>query len=92
MSEQLPTSNSDTKLSGDEVSSQQESSKYPVITEPYFPVETSALPVQKVNYVLERFGWYESILLEIWTDKSVTPLQALAKASFFIRSMFRPFT
>lgn len=60
--------------------------------EPFLPVDTAVVPVQKVNYVLERFGWYESIVFEIWTNGSIKPVQALAQASFFIRYMFRPFT
>ena len=59
---------------------------------PLLPLDAVFLPVTKVNYILQQHSYYESIILEIWTDGSISPQKALGKASFAIRTLFSPFT
>lgn len=59
---------------------------------PLLPIDAVFLPVKKVNYVLQHHSYHESIVFEIWTDGSISPQKALAKASFALRTLFSPFT
>lgn len=50
------------------------------------PVDSIFTPVQKVNYVVEhtRVGQitdYDKLVLELWTDGSINPLEALSLAA-----------
>jgi DNA-directed RNA polymerase subunit alpha len=62
----------------------------------YIPLDASFSPIQKVNYVVTqaRVGQrtdYDKLTLEIWTDGSITPENALAYAAKIIKehlSMF----
>ncbi len=61
------------------------------------PVDAIFSPVQKVNYTVEptRVGQvtnYERLVLEIWTDGTVTPLDALKKAADILVQRFYLFT
>jgi DNA-directed RNA polymerase alpha subunit len=44
-----------------------------------------------VNYLIKQADTYEFILLEIWTDGSITPSAALGEASLAAKHMFQPF-
>ncbi len=50
------------------------------------PVDAIFSPIRKVNYVIERTRLgqvtdYERLVLEIWTDGTITPLEALRRAA-----------
>ena len=50
------------------------------------PVDAIFNPVRKVNYIVERTRVghvtdYERLVLEIWTDGTITPIEALRKSS-----------
>ncbi len=58
----------------------------------FIPVDSTHSPVRRVNYRIEpaRVGQntdFDKLLLEIFTDGSVTPLDALAVASRLLREM-----
>jgi DNA-directed RNA polymerase subunit alpha len=62
----------------------------------YIPVDSLFSPVLKVNYktVDMRVGQrtnYDRLLLEIWTDGTVTPGMALVEASKILRKHLNPF-
>jgi DNA-directed RNA polymerase subunit alpha len=61
------------------------------------PLDAAFSPVQRVNYTVEmsRLGKitdYEKLLVEVWTDGSVAPDQALLRASRLLRDHFDLFT
>lgn len=60
------------------------------------PVDAIFSPIQKVNYVVTnaRVGQitdYDKLTLEIWTDGSVTPEDALAYAAKILKEQMQPF-
>ena len=60
------------------------------------PVDAIFSPIQKVNYVVTnaRVGQitdYDKLTLEIWTDGSVTPDDALAYAAKILKEQMQPF-
>jgi len=60
------------------------------------PVDAIFSPVQKVNYVVTnaRVGQitdYDKLTLEIWTDGSVTPEDAVAYAAKILKEQMQPF-
>lgn len=57
------------------------------------PLDASFSPVQRVNYKVEetrvgRITNYDRLILEIWTDGTITPQDALIKASKILVSYF----
>ena len=57
------------------------------------PIDAIFTPVRKVNYAVEktRVGQdidYERLMLEIWTDGTMTPVEALRKASSILVEQF----
>lgn len=60
------------------------------------PVDAIFSPVQRVNYVVEdtRVGQatnYNKLLLEVWTDGSITPENAISQAAKILRRQFEYF-
>jgi len=60
------------------------------------PVDAIFSPIQKVNYVVTnaRVGQitdYDKLTLEIWTDGSVTPEDAVAYAAKILKEQMQPF-
>jgi DNA-directed RNA polymerase subunit alpha len=55
------------------------------------PLDVHFSPVRRVNYLIKQADTYEFILLEIWTDGSITPSAALGEASLAAKHMFQPF-
>ena len=60
------------------------------------PVDAIFSPIQKVNYVVTnaRVGQitdYDKLTLEVWTDGSVTPEDALAYAAKILKEQMQPF-
>lgn len=60
------------------------------------PVDSIFMPVRKVNYTVEdtRVGQsvdFDRLLLEVWTNGSVEPEEAVAKAAELLMEQFRPF-
>ena len=55
------------------------------------PVDGRFAPVHRVNYFIKQQYEYEFILLEVWTNGSITPSQSLGKASVVIKQLFQPF-
>jgi DNA-directed RNA polymerase subunit alpha len=58
------------------------------------PLDASFSPISKVNYKVEetrvgRLTNYDKLTLEIWTDGSITPKDALKKASEVLISYFK---
>jgi len=59
----------------------------------FITVDSSFSPVKKVNYTVEetrvgRKSDYEKLTLEIWTDESVSPLDALKYAAKMVATQF----
>lgn len=57
------------------------------------PVDAIYSPVRRVNYTVERMRVgqmtdYESLVLEIWTDETVTPVEALSQAGQLLLDRF----
>ena len=62
----------------------------------WIPIDSVHSPVKKVNYVVEaaRIGQttdYDKLTLEVWTDGTVTPRDAVSLASKLIRDHFTIF-
>jgi len=60
------------------------------------PVDAIFSPIQKVNYVVSnaRVGQitdYDKLTLEVWTDGSVTPEDALAYSAKILKEQMQPF-
>ena len=60
------------------------------------PVDAIFSPIQKVNYVVTnaRVGQitdYDKLTLEVWTDGSVTPEDAVAYAAKIVKEQMKPF-
>lgn len=60
------------------------------------PVDSIFMPVRKVNYSVEdtRVGQsvdFDRLLLEVWTNGSVEPEEAVSKAAELLMEQFRPF-
>lgn len=61
------------------------------------PVDAIFTPVRKVNYAVERtrvgqITDYERLILEVWTDGSLTPVDAVQKAAQILMDRFFLFT
>nr|YP_010993157.1 RNA polymerase alpha subunit [Oxandra macrophylla]WOZ09259.1 RNA polymerase alpha subunit [Oxandra macrophylla] len=58
-----------------------------------FPIDTVSMPVRNANYSIHSFGneKQEILFLEIWTDGSLTPKEALYEASRNLINLFIPF-
>jgi DNA-directed RNA polymerase subunit alpha len=62
-----------------------------------FPLDAAFTPIRRVNYTVEmsRLGKitdYEKLVMEVWTDGTITPDQALLRASRLLREHFDLFT
>lgn len=60
------------------------------------PIDAIFMPVRKVNYTVEdtRVGQsvdFDRLLLEVWTNGSVEPEEAISKAADLLMEQFRPF-
>jgi DNA-directed RNA polymerase subunit alpha len=57
------------------------------------PLNVAFNPVKRVNYIIKQNSsfTYEFILLEVWTDRSITPTEALAHSSVAAKQLFQPF-
>ncbi len=60
------------------------------------PVDSIFMPVRKVNYTVEdtRVGQsvdFDRLLLEVWTNGSIEPEEAVSKAAELLMEQFRPF-
>lgn len=60
------------------------------------PIDAIFMPVRKVNYTVEdtRVGQavdFDRLILEVWTNGSVDPEAAIAKAAEILIEQFRPF-
>lgn len=60
------------------------------------PIDAIFMPVRKVNYLVEdtRVGQsvdFDRLLLEVWTNGSVEPEEAISKAADLLMEQFRPF-
>jgi DNA-directed RNA polymerase subunit alpha len=60
------------------------------------PTDAIFMPVRKVNYTVEdtRVGQqvdFDRLILEVWTNGSVDPQEAIAKAAEILIEQFRPF-
>ena len=51
--------------------------------------ETNFFPVKKVNYSVQEKNCGEEVFLEIWTNRSLTPQEALSEALDSLISLFR---
>lgn len=60
-----------------------------------FPVANALKPVRNINYSIHSFGeeqvFYELLILEVWTNGSLTPHEALHNASCSLALLFQPF-
>ncbi len=57
------------------------------------PLNSNFSPVKRVNYFVKQNTSlnYEFILLEVWTDGSITPSEALGHSSISLKQIFQPF-
>jgi DNA-directed RNA polymerase subunit alpha len=61
------------------------------------PLDAVFMPIHRVNYTIESDESvdteksYENIFLEIWTNGSIHPIQAIEEASNALIDLFRPF-
>ena len=60
------------------------------------PIDAIFMPVRKVNYTVEdtRVGQsvdFDRLLLEVWTNGSIEPEEAVSKAAELLMEQFRPF-
>jgi DNA-directed RNA polymerase subunit alpha len=60
----------------------------------FFPLDTVFMPVKTVNYTVHFYEennlTQEMLLLEIWTNGSISPYEALKQASLKISNLFSP--
>lgn len=56
----------------------------------FFPIDAVFMPIRNVNYSVHSFGMKEILFLEIWTDGSLTPKEALYEASRNLIDLFIP--
>jgi DNA-directed RNA polymerase subunit alpha len=61
------------------------------------PVDAIFTPVQKVNYSIEpvRIGEYagqERLVIDIWTDGTISPIEALTQSAQILREQLTPFS
>lgn len=59
------------------------------------PVDSIFIPIRKVNYFIEdiRVGQtsdYERLIMEVWTDKSISPDEAISQAANIIQEYLSP--
>ncbi|MBI4803490.1 MAG: DNA-directed RNA polymerase subunit alpha [Elusimicrobia bacterium] len=62
----------------------------------FIPMDALFSPIQKVHYTVEnaRVGQrtdYDRLVLEVWTDGSITPLEAVTKTASLLRRSIIPF-
>ena len=61
----------------------------------FLKIDSIFMPVQKVNFTVEnvyknnKYIYTENLFLEIWTNGSITPQEAIFKASQFIIDLFK---
>jgi DNA-directed RNA polymerase subunit alpha len=60
------------------------------------PMDAIFTPIRKVNYAIEpthigRQAGYERLTLEVWTDGTVLPLEAVSQAAQILIEQFSPF-
>jgi len=59
----------------------------------YIPVDAFFSPVKKVNYKVEesrigRKANFDRLIIEVWTDKSITPTESLKQATLILSDHF----
>lgn len=62
----------------------------------YIPLDSVHSPIRKVNFLVEptrvgRSTEYEKLILEVWTNKVVSPVDAVIKASKILITQFNAF-
>jgi len=62
----------------------------------YIPLDSVHSPIKKVNFIVEptrvgRSTEYEKLTLEVWTNKVISPIDAVLKASKILVSQFNAF-
>lgn len=62
----------------------------------FLPIDAIFMPVRKVNYMVEEIYLRNSkskerLILETWTNGSLTPQEAISQASDILLSLFSPF-
>lgn len=62
----------------------------------YIPMDTNHSPITRVNYMVDpaRVGQstdYEKLTIQIWTNGTITPLEALSDASMILREHYLVF-
>ena len=66
----------------------------PIKRSPFLDIETIFTPIKKVNYTIESFGsesLYNAnqvVILEIWTNGSLSPQEAIQKTLNYLRMLF----
>lgn len=59
-------------------------------------VDSIFTPVRKVNYIVEpthigRETNYERLIIEVWTDGTISPVDALCQSAFMLAEQLKPF-
>ena len=60
------------------------------------PVDAIFTPVRKVNYTVEptrvgQVSGYERLILEVWTDGTISPIEAVSQSAKILIEQFQPF-
>lgn len=79
---------------GNDVNSTSFNEQYSTINSGFLPIDSVFTPVKKVNYTIETYGSKniqkanEIIILEIWTNGSISPKVAISYALNFLQILF----
>jgi DNA-directed RNA polymerase subunit alpha len=53
-------------------------------------IDSIFMPIRKVNYSIQQENFKETIFLEIWTNGSISPSEALLSAGRFLQKLIQP--
>lgn len=61
----------------------------------FLQIDAVFMPVKKVNYIIEdvrykQTGLRERLVLEVWTNGSITPREAISRGSVLLTNLFAP--
>ncbi len=64
-------------------------------TNDFLQIDSIFMPVKKVNYIVEDFRYNQNVIkdrliLEVWTNGSITPKEAVSQSSSILTNLFSP--
>lgn len=62
----------------------------------FLQIDSIFMPVKKVNYIVEDIRYNQNLIkdrliLEVWTNGSITPKEAISQSSVILMNLFNPF-